>query len=142
MNTASSATAISGSVAPASYQGPYYPYGMQHYMGASGYHSGGLGSYPTYGGGYRFADAQTKSVAVRRNGEGDSAQLSRYANFPLEHYQGELYGLCKDQHGCRYLQRKLEERTPENVQMIFNEIVVHVVELMTGKTTSPTQVAC
>jgi hypothetical protein len=30
------------------------------------------------------------------------------------------------------LQRKLEERTPEHVQMIFSETHVHVVELMTG----------
>ena len=51
----------------------------------------------------------------------------------LEHLQGEIYGLCKDQHGCRYLQKKLEERNPEHVHLIFMETNQHVVELMTGK---------
>ena len=51
----------------------------------------------------------------------------------LEHLQGEIYGLCKDQHGCRYLQKKLEERNPEHVHLIFMETNQHVVELMTGE---------
>ena len=44
----------------------------------------------------------------------------------------EIYSLCKDQHGCRYLQKKLEEKNPQHVQMIFQETHAHVVELMTG----------
>lgn len=35
-----------------------------------------------------------------------------------------------DQHGCRFLQKKLEERNPESVQIIFEETNMHVVELM------------
>lgn len=50
---------------------------------------------------------------------------------PLEHFQGQLLSLCTDQHGCRYLQRKLEERIPENVHMIFVETNRNVVDLMT-----------
>lgn len=50
----------------------------------------------------------------------------------MEHVN-EIYGLCKDQHGCRYLQKKLEEKNPQHVQMIFQETHMHVVELMTGK---------
>ena len=50
----------------------------------------------------------------------------------LETVRGEILSLCKDQHGCRYLQKKLEERSPENVQLIFLETCQHVVELMTG----------
>lgn len=49
----------------------------------------------------------------------------------MEHVN-EIYGLCKDQHGCRYLQKKLEEKNPQHVQMIFQETHMHVVELMTG----------
>ena len=40
--------------------------------------------------------------------------------------------MCKDQHGCRYLQKKLEERNAESVLLIFLETNQHVVELMTG----------
>ncbi len=59
-------------------------------------------------------------------------EIARFANVQLDHLQGEIYGLCKDQHGCRYLQKKLEERNPEHVQIIFLETNQHVVELMTG----------
>lgn len=90
-------------------------------------------TYPTH----IFGTYGSQAVApynrgTRRNGDGEGNPFSRYANVPLEHYRGELYGLCKDQHGCRYLQRKLEERLPESVEMIFNETNMHVVELMTG----------
>ena len=51
--------------------------------------------------------------------------------FSANEFPIELYNLCKDQHGCRYLQRKLEERLPEHIQMMFEETSVHVVELMT-----------
>ncbi|KAH9005921.1 ARM repeat-containing protein [Lactarius hatsudake] len=39
--------------------------------------------------------------------------------------------LCKDQHGCRYLQKKLEEGVPEHRDMIFRETFGHFAELMT-----------
>ena len=47
--------------------------------------------------------------------------------------RGEIYTLCKDQHGCRFLQRKLEERDPESIHIIFLQTNQHVIELMTGK---------
>ncbi|THC93560.1 hypothetical protein EYZ11_006953 [Aspergillus tanneri] len=123
----------------ATFQAPFYGYGIQTYMGAPVQVSGQLsnysptasyGGYPPYGN-FRLGENPAKGVVPRRGGDSDSAQLSRFTNFPLEHYRGELYGLCKDQHGCRYLQRKLEERSPEHVQMIFEETHLHVVELMT-----------
>lgn len=138
-----SAASIS-TAAPASlgtFQQPFYGYGVQPYMGnplpvngqLQSYNPGAsYGAFPAYGN-YRLAEGPAKTMGSRRsNGEGESAQLSRFTNFPLEHYRGELYGLCKDQHGCRYLQRKLEERNPDHVQMIFDETHLHVVELMTG----------
>lgn len=64
---------------------------------------------------------------------------ARFINVKLEHLQGEIYGLCKDQHGCRYLQKKLEERNPEHVHIIFLETNQHVVELMTGTFFDPWQ---
>lgn len=50
----------------------------------------------------------------------------------LEDLVGEIYPLCKDQHGCRYLQKKLEEKNDQYIGMIFNEVFSHFVELMTG----------
>jgi hypothetical protein len=82
---------------------------------------------------YRYNDAATRgAVTQRRQTESDAGQATRYANHPLEYWGGQLYSLCKDQHGCRYLQRKLEERNPEHVQLIFSEVYMHVIELMTG----------
>jgi hypothetical protein len=49
----------------------------------------------------------------------------------LEQLGGEIYALCKDQHGCRYLQKKLEDRNPDEVHMIWLETNQHVIELMT-----------
>ena len=47
---------------------------------------------------------------------------------------GQVYRICKDQHGCRFLQKKLEEKdkNPRSVEIIFNEVYDHMVELMTG----------
>lgn len=74
------------------------------------------------------------SVPTPNNTEADQlADSTRYANFKLENMQGQIYELCKDQHGCRFLQRKLEDHDPEHVDMIFEETKEHVVELMTGK---------
>ena len=57
--------------------------------------------------------------------------MSRYQNLPLESVGGTIYDLCKDQHGCRYLQKQLENRVPEQVHMIWLETNQHVIELMT-----------
>lgn len=38
--------------------------------------------------------------------------------------------MAQDQNGCRWLQRIFDEGTKEDVQIIFNEIIDHVVELM------------
>lgn len=46
---------------------------------------------------------------------------------------GEIYGLCKDQNGCRFLQRKIEEGKASDIQLIFDEVLPHIVELMIGK---------
>lgn len=50
---------------------------------------------------------------------------------PLDSFRGRIYELCKDQHGCRYLQKKLEERSADQVRMIWLETKQHVIELMT-----------
>ena len=60
-----------------------------------------------------------------------TTESARFANVPIEALTGEIYSLCKDQHGCRFLQKKLEERNPTSLQLIFEETTPHVNELMT-----------
>ncbi|XP_057803987.1 putative pumilio homolog 7, chloroplastic [Salvia miltiorrhiza] len=48
----------------------------------------------------------------------------------LAEAQGYIHDIAKDQHGCRFLQKIFEEGTSQDVQIIFNEIIDHVVELM------------
>lgn len=85
--------------------------------------------YPNYPVQNRFQDSQARVIQQRRIQNGE--ENARFSNVKLEQLQGEILGLCKDQHGCRYLQKKLEERNPEHIQVIFIETYLHVVELMT-----------
>ncbi|KAL5534613.1 hypothetical protein ACEPAG_1076 [Sanghuangporus baumii] len=57
--------------------------------------------------------------------------LNRFTGTRLEDLQGEIATLCKDQHGCRFLQKKLEEGNPEYRDLIFRETFAHFAELMT-----------
>ncbi|KAF3486269.1 hypothetical protein F2Q69_00054647 [Brassica cretica] len=45
--------------------------------------------------------------------------------------KGYVYLMAKDQHGCRSLQRILEDGTCLDSMIIFNEVIPHVVEVMT-----------
>ena len=89
------------------------------------------GAYQTQNFGHpgRAQDSQAMVIRQRRLQNGE--ENARFNNIQLESLQGEIYGLCKDQHGCRYLQRKLEENNQHHVQLIFAETNQHVVELMT-----------
>ncbi|PGH18866.1 hypothetical protein AJ79_00279 [Helicocarpus griseus UAMH5409] len=125
-----------------SFPNPIYGYGMQPYITSPIQTNGQpqtfqptppYGSYATtpYASYNRFPESPARQNHGRRSGDGESGQFSRFGNAPLETYQGDLYGMCKDQYGCRYLQKKLEEQNPAHVQMIFLETHLHVVELMT-----------
>lgn len=59
----------------------------------------------------------------------EEAQQS-FNSIKLEQVVGQIYALCKDQHGCRFLQRKLDERNEQTVEIIFNDVKTHMVELM------------
>ncbi|XP_073048794.1 uncharacterized protein [Primulina eburnea] len=48
----------------------------------------------------------------------------------LAEARGYIYHIAKDQHGCRFLQKIFDEGTSRDVQIIYNEIIDHVVELM------------
>ncbi|KAL7926642.1 putative RNA-binding protein [Trichoderma austrokoningii] len=83
----------------------------------------------SYGQGNQHRDSQARVIQNRR--QLDNETISRYHNMPLESFRGQIYELCKDQHGCRYLQKKLEERNSDQVHMIWVETNQHVIELMT-----------
>ena len=73
---------------------------------------------------------QTYSRQDARNGK-RGQEMARLDNVPLENCQGHLYSMSKDQHGCRYMQRKLEDGNPAHIEAIFTETCPHIVELMT-----------
>ncbi|SCW01009.1 LAFE_0D03070g1_1 [Lachancea fermentati] len=56
---------------------------------------------------------------------------AKYANAKLEDYLGNIYSLCKDQHGCRFLQKQLDIGGPNAATAIFEETKQYTVELMT-----------
>lgn len=113
---------------------------------------GSSGGYPQYGGHRRHHYNQNNmnsGVNVHRKmhnsnrRKGDDA--AKYASARLEDFIGEIYSLCKDQHGCRFLQRQLDAGQSASVKaggsekdssreiaatVIFNEIYLKIVELM------------
>ncbi|PVU88119.1 hypothetical protein BB559_005722 [Furculomyces boomerangus] len=55
---------------------------------------------------------------------------NKYSNVRLDELEGRLYSVCKDQYGCRYLQKQLEEGSEDHIEMIFKEITPHFSKLM------------
>ncbi|GAO14629.1 hypothetical protein UVI_02009190 [Ustilaginoidea virens] len=116
---------------------PMLTAGLQH-MSMNGANGGnmfpaqnytGYGPAPYAQGGGQSRDSQARVMQHRR--QLDNEAMSRFQNMPLESFRGQIYDLCKDQHGCRYLQKKLEERHADQVHMIWLETNQHVIELMT-----------
>ncbi|KAJ4875375.1 Pumilio-like protein 12 [Raphanus sativus] len=50
--------------------------------------------------------------------------------FSLAEAREKIYYMAKDQHGCRFLQRKFAEGDENDIEMIFNEIIDYLSELM------------
>ncbi|KAL6153760.1 hypothetical protein ACJBU6_07064 [Exserohilum turcicum] len=110
--------------------GPGAQYGAPQAYGPNGMYGGGpqYNPYATYGPGGRVQDSQARVIQSRRL----QNDANKYMNYDLKSMpRQDIYSLCKDQHGCRFLQKKLEERNAENIQIIFDETAPHVVELMT-----------
>eukprot|EP01121_Diplochlamys_sp_Union-15-3_P012264 TRINITY_DN3649_c0_g3_i1.p1 TRINITY_DN3649_c0_g3~~TRINITY_DN3649_c0_g3_i1.p1 ORF type:complete len:675 (+),score=91.93 TRINITY_DN3649_c0_g3_i1:51-2075(+) len=55
---------------------------------------------------------------------------SVYQNLSIQECEGHIFPLCKDQHGCRFLQKKLDEEPEIASKLIYNEVVSAFVELM------------
>lgn len=67
-----------------------------------------------------------------RNNDGRKMEDSpRFIDATLNDYIGNIYSLCKDQHGCRFLQRQLDILGKDAADIIFNETKDHTIELMT-----------
>ncbi len=52
-------------------------------------------------------------------------------NSTIDDLKGKIYAIAKDQYGCRLLQRMLDERKPNVVDVTFGEVYEHMNELMT-----------
>lgn len=74
--------------------------------------------------------SQAYSRQDARNGK-RGQDMARLDNVPLESCLTHLYQMSKDQHGCRYMQRKLEDGAPGHIEAIFKETYPHIIELMT-----------
>ncbi|KAJ8521773.1 hypothetical protein ONZ45_g1585 [Pleurotus djamor] len=78
------------------------------------------------------ADSKMSGLHGPKHKRGDvDREFNRFAGTRLEDLQGEIATMCKDQHGCRFLQKKLEEGVPEHRDLIFRETFSHFAELMT-----------
>jgi hypothetical protein len=80
--------------------------------------------------------SRKNSMTNRRNNSIASTvsqqEQDRFATLRLEDVMDEIYPLCKDQYGCRFFQKKLEEQNSEQRDIIFNNVFPHFIELMTG----------
>lgn len=72
---------------------------------------------------------QTKTKSKKNERQ---QQQDRFADAKLDDFVGKLFELCKDQNGCRFLQKKIEE-SAKQLELVFNEIHQHFSQLMTGK---------
>ncbi|UYV81753.1 PUM2 [Cordylochernes scorpioides] len=56
---------------------------------------------------------------------------NRYPNLQLRELTNHIVEFSQDQHGSRFIQQKLERATPNEKQMVFNEILGQAYSLMT-----------
>lgn len=98
--------------------------GLANSNGSGG--NGGSGASPNNAMGSSTGSTGSNSA----NGNASLASM-RYSNTTLEECVGQIFQMCKDQYGCRFLQKKLDEdKTSTTCDLIFTEIVNEVVELM------------
>jgi Pumilio-family RNA binding repeat len=76
----------------------------------------------------RIPDSQHRVMYQRRQQTADDN--SRASNFKMEDVIGRVVELSKDQYGCRFLQKKIEEKEKETFDIIYEETKDHIVELM------------
>ncbi|CAL9737841.1 pumilio homology domain family member 4 [Monosporozyma servazzii] len=107
-----------------------HPHGHMHMMGGNhgkGYTRNNNGERGYFKGKNRNNDPNYYNNDNRRKIEDDS----RFADASLDDYVGNIYSLCKDQYGCRFLQKQLDVGGKEAADIIFEETKDHTIELMT-----------
>jgi hypothetical protein len=72
--------------------------------------------------------SQASSKGEKGSEKASRMNLSKVTN--MKDAQGKIVKLAKDQHGCRFLQKKLEEKNEEDLKLIFNEVYDHIAQLM------------
>lgn len=55
---------------------------------------------------------------------------ARYQNLKLEECTGQIAMMCLDQHGCRFLQKELDDNDDAKRDAIFAEVIPHIADLM------------
>lgn len=99
-------------------QGPYGGYQQPYPQG------------PAVGGAARAPSTHYNGNGPQRR-QGGEDNLARFNNVNFEELKPEILALCTDQHGCRFLQRKLDEKDPNTLKMIFEEVHPSITKLMT-----------
>ena len=102
-------------------QSPYGPYQQQQPFVPG----------PAVGGAARAPNAPYVGNGVQQRRQGGDDNLARFNSVNFEELKPEILSLCTDQHGCRFLQRKLDERDEAHVKMIFEEVHPSITKLMT-----------
>jgi hypothetical protein len=80
-------------------------------------------------GGVQPRDSQQRVIQSRRL-QDNNESMARFNGKSVSDFAGRIYDTCKDQFGCRFLQRELEHRKPADVHSVWLETHQHVVELM------------
>lgn len=80
---------------------------------------------------YRSISPQITESEIPLRSLVTSQQQLKYTS--LDEIKGQIYSTAMDQNGCRFLQRKFDEGSPEDVEKIFLEIIDHIIELMTDQ---------
>ncbi|KAJ1670447.1 hypothetical protein GGF38_001520 [Coemansia sp. RSA 25] len=76
------------------------------------------------------AHGQQKSANGKTSRRGET-EVNRFTNATLEELKGTIFDVCKDQYGCRFLQKKLEDGQEDQIELIFVEVLPHSSVLMT-----------
>lgn len=82
---------------------------------------------------YRVISPQITESEIPLRSLVTSQQQQQLKYTSLDEIKGQIYSTAMDQNGCRFLQRKFDEGSPEDVEKIFLEIIDHIIELMTDQ---------
>jgi len=71
-----------------------------------------------------------KKMTSRSTNKAGRFSASHYENVEIKDCVGQICFICKDQQGCRFLQREIDKLGPNVIDIIFAEVITHVNELI------------